>query len=713
MKKDDLGSAFIDPGGSFPAGATGTWTVTCTVGKYGIDDGGSIIVTRRAMSDAIMPQCDDPAAPGYVTASTDGDARLRLWYDNRYFIRPYQGAIVAKVFDGSLREGDIVRIVIGDTSQGSPGWSLQTFPEKRHTFWVRVDAFGTREYYDIDNQPYLTIVPGAPASVEAILPTTARPDDELPVWVRVTDEWGNPTPDFQGRVRLTCDKSARISCAGEMKTGIERVGTVVFPDEGTFRIAVAAGEMSGRSNPVVVSQSAPRILWGDMHGQTEQTVGTGTVEDYFRFARDYALMDVAGWQGNDFQVTDETWDEVLRQSKAFNRPGEFVVFPGYEWSGLTPAGGDHNILYLDDDQPIYRSSHWQIHDGSSEENDRYPISELWREFRGRSDMMAIAHVGGRYANFDFWDEDFSGLVEIHSHHGTFEWFAEEAIERGFVAGFVGQSDDHTGRPGLSGPLRPLARDFATFDVSGGYTGIFAEERTREAVWDALKRRHCYATTGTRIFLDVRCGDSMMGDVVTPGRKRHFDITVAATAPILDLEVRRNTDTVYRHTFDVEADDSWIRVEWSGVRIRSRAKTADWDGTIVVTNGTITNFRPYAFDRRDQGVFRTSDRSLDVRSATSGDIDGVFLKVDGDAPTITFSSRQATCSVPVEELDGVRAIPAGGENLEVRFSRTRIGNRPRNLQLEFSDDDHTGRAAYWVKVVQLDGHMAWSSPIYFL
>ncbi len=37
-----------------------------------------------------------------------------------------------------------------------------------------------------------------------------------------------------------------------------------------------------------------------------------------------------------------------------------MVFPGYEWSGNTATGGDHNVIYLKDDPPIFRSSHWQI-----------------------------------------------------------------------------------------------------------------------------------------------------------------------------------------------------------------------------------------------------------------------------------------------------------------------------------------------------------------
>jgi len=716
MKPADLGRAVIEPKGAFPAGYTGTWKITYTAGKYGIDDGGSIIVARRSMSDAVMPQCENPGADGYVTAATDGDARLDVFYDNRYWIRPWRGAIVVKVYDGSLAEGDTVTVTLGDTSAGSPGWSLQTFPETRHTFMVLVDAFGTREYYEIAGHPHITIVPGPPSGIEAVLPSVAAPGEEVSIHVRVSDQWGNPVAEYDREVFIGCPDGCE--CTGhafKMKRGVERVAAVRFTRDGIFRIDVESGGMRGKSNPVVVSSGSRRVFWGDMHGQTEQTVGTGTIEEYFRFARDCALIDAAGWQGNDFQVTDGTWEEVCELTKKYHEPGRFVTFLGYEWSGLTPAGGDHNILYREDFQGLYRSSHWQVHDGSSEETDRYPISELWNEFRGRDDVMAVAHVGGRYANFDYWDDEFSGLVEIHSHHGTFEWFAKEALRRGLLVGFVAQSDDHTGRPGLSGPLRPLARDFATFDVWGGYTGILAGELTRGAVWDALKARHCYATTGRRIHLDVTTpSGAVMGDVVTGDTAVELRVSIAGTAPLLDVEILRGIETVYRHPFGLSPEGTWVRIEWSGVRVRSRAKTADWDGIIKIDGGVVEEYRPYAFDQEGQGVARTSENELRVVSTTSGDIDGVFLMIKGDSPHITCENPNIRCRVAVDELEeNPVCFDAGGVDLQMRFSLCSPFGRPENLAFEFRDDGIlTCVTPYWVKVVQLDGHMAWSSPIYF-
>ncbi len=37
-------------------------------------------------------------------------------------------------------------------------------------------------------------------------------------------------------------------------------------------------------------------------------------------------------------------------------------------------------------------------------------------------------------------------------------------------------------------------------TSSGYAGVWATENTREALWDAMKRKEVYATTGPRMIV---------------------------------------------------------------------------------------------------------------------------------------------------------------------------------------------------------------------
>ena len=679
-----------------------------------MDDGGSILIVQRDMTDAGPLQCESPNGVGYVTALTTGDARLKISFDPWRWVRPWRGALVVGVCDGSLAPGERIEVILGDTGSGSPGWVLQTFPETRHDFRVLVDPFGTRKYRPLQEHPFIRIEPGKPVSLNAVLPSVVKPREDVQIWVRVLDRWDNPVVKFEGDVKIDCKNMVEgIPTVYRIGKGVDMVGTIRFPEEGLYRLKLNCNKLWGQSNPVSVSKNNRSLFWGDLHGQTQDTIGTGTVEEYFTFARDRALIDVTSWQGNDFQITDSTWNEVCKLTKEFHKPGHFITFLGYEWSGLTPVGGDHNIMFLEDDQTLSPSSRWQA-SSPSEGEFFYPISRLWERFKGRRDVMAVAHVGGRHANLDFWNPELCGLLEIHSSHGTFEWLAEEALQRGLLVGFMGGSDDHTGRPGMSPPLRRGGiRGSVRLDVYGGLTGIYASELTRQAIWEALRSRHCYATTGSRIIMDVRCGRFLMGDVVEGHAPLELVVEVMGTAPLLDVEVHRDDAVVYRHPFTSD-NASWVRVDWSGLRVKSRNRRAPWNGSITVSGGRIEEFIRFGFRRECERIDCVSENEVKVESTTSGDMVGVFLRISGKQSVVRFNCSGMDREVDVGELGLIpMEFDAGGLNMKLRFSLCHPHERPESLRFSYTDPEPLkGLHAYWVKVLQMDGHSAWASPIFY-
>jgi len=115
------------------------------------------------------------------------------------------------------------------------------------------------------------------------------------------------------------------------------------------------------SNPITIADRLPTLqkYRDDLHAQRDATVGTGTEAEYFAFGRDWARLDFTSHQGNDLQMDDEDWRRLNDTTRRFHEDGRFVVFPGYEWSAHSPAGGDRNVFYRDEGMPIFRSSHWQ------------------------------------------------------------------------------------------------------------------------------------------------------------------------------------------------------------------------------------------------------------------------------------------------------------------------------------------------------------------
>ena len=69
---------------------------------------------------------------------------------------------------------------------------------------------------------------------------------------------------------------------------------------GVFRVrARGPGGLEAESNPLFVDETAPHLVWADLHGHSNLSDGTGTPDDYYRYARDVAGLDVAALTDHD------------------------------------------------------------------------------------------------------------------------------------------------------------------------------------------------------------------------------------------------------------------------------------------------------------------------------------------------------------------------------------------------------------------------------
>ena len=492
-----LGHAEISPRGDFEAGSYASFTLTYTAGVFGIDDSGSLRVCFRFASDQGSPQFDDPSGANYCTVEASNGAVLQVRWDPKANVRPWDRTLWIKVVKGYLREGDQIVIRFGVTDHGGPGMRLQTFAEKTFEFRVLADPIATFNFQPLPVQPMICIVPGPPERFVAVLPTRRRPGEKFALKVKGEDRWGNPSD--------RCDQTLILEAQGGI-AGLPRtmqltpgrfafeVGDLSVAGPGDVSIIVRdeAGTVLAETNPRRIDSRDLVHFWGDLHGQSEETIGTGSAREYFAFARDRAFVDACAHQGNDFQITDEFWAELNRITAEFDDPGSFVALPGYEWSGNTSLGGDRNIYFPEEGRIIRRSSHALIEDQTTASYDCNNARELFRAFAeaGEFDVVCFAHCGGRYADIGYaHDGRFERSVEVHSSWGTFEWLVHDAIDLGYRVGIVANSDGHKGRPGASYP------GAGKFGAIGGLTCYLMEELTRPALLDCLRKRRHYGTTG--------------------------------------------------------------------------------------------------------------------------------------------------------------------------------------------------------------------------
>ena len=177
-----------------------------------------------------------------------------------------------------------------------------------------------------------------------------------------------------------------------------------------------------------------------------------------------------------------------------------------------------------------------------------PIYEV-TQIKGDGESHPFLSPNDEFAGYDvLWDKGNLGPVLKQEHMLQYE-YAREALKTGlklgdklgtnpYQFGMVGSTDAHTGlataaeenfygkhagKEPHSGRWSQLVGDFEEVkyygweQVSSGYAAVWATDNTREAIWDAMKRREVYATTGSRIMLrffggwDFNANDAMLRD----------------------------------------------------------------------------------------------------------------------------------------------------------------------------------------------------------
>jgi hypothetical protein len=727
-----MGSARLTPSGPFVAGSHQELTLIYTAGDFGIDDTGMLKISWRTTSDMSKPQFDQPQAANYTTVEASNGARLEVWFD-RLNIRPYANTVLIRVGRGYLRAGDTLTVRFGDRRQGSPGYRLQTNVEAQVELKTSVDAFATYEFCELPIQPAFDLVAGPAVRWNAIVPSLAVIGEPFRLAVVAEDIWGNPASGVGETLTIVTSRPIRglpRSIRHENGSRTTVINDLVAEQQGDIDLTVQCNETElARANPMRAVAAAPaRRYWGDLHGQSGETIGMGSAEDYFHYARDLAFIDIVGHQGNDFQITDAFWSKLNQLTSAFDVPGRFVCVPGYEWSGNTGMGGDRNVFFRHEDRSIRRSSHILV-GGQTSTAAIHTAEELFRALKGE-DAVVIAHVGGRYADITrAHDGRLERAVEVHSTWGTFEWMLHDAFAQGFRVGVVCHSDDHKGRPGAA---RPGA---SSFGAIGGLTCYFMPELTREALFAALRSRHHYGTTGARIFLDMKgkfaelvtvlsddpqlgpveerkLSLAQMGDIVRPGSAvMHLEAEVLGTAPIDQVDIfygTRMAQTLwpYRPT-DLGRR---VRVLWQGAEYRGRGRETLWQGRLRLEGNRIARFASVNFLNPERKI-----RELAWSSVTTGNLAGVDLWLETDGGTLCIETNVVSGSVQLAALADNRLVfEGGGLGRQISVYRLPEQDWTRRMIVAHAVNFPGGAdLPVYLRVTQADGHQAWSSPIYLI
>ena len=291
-----------------------------------------------------------------------------------------------------------------------------------------------------------------------------------------------------------------------------------------------------------------KLFFGDLHEHSDVSICGRTVDqsinESYQHMRDLVSLDFACVTDHGFNLNPYLWAYTAKLARVNDDSDRFLTFLGEEWtsqfkktSAEHPFGyyGHRNLILADPYFPRWWNG----------QNAQTP-AQLWEDLRKlNANFVNIPHqladTGCIPTDWNFTDEEAQPVAEIFQIRGSYEfkgtpreagrttpgpgYFLQDAWARGIVIGVIA-SPDH----------------------GGGYgkACVYAAELTREAILDALRRRHCFGTTAARIFLDVRVDGHLMGEKIAQPAGKAVEIKVAVRCPadIGRIEVCRNNKFIY-------------------------------------------------------------------------------------------------------------------------------------------------------------------------
>ncbi len=561
-------------------GSVGTWEMTLRLSSR--LKGDEIVLWlggHRWVKTDLLAQNQDPRAPNYVSASIAGGLQLKpAPRDPPKKIHELM-RVPFRIPKKGIPSGSTIRILVGDRSQGSPGFTGPVFRCGNVflplTARPKPETLGKKEFNWI-GAFQLDFLGGTIDNLKVLAPSQVACQEPFSVTVRPQDRYGNISEHSPGGLDISIEgrKIHRESQPALNPAGAIEIGDLSFKKEGIKRIEVQ--DTDGRraiSNPIRVGKSDNCLFWGLIHEHTEISDGMGSLGSCYRNLRYGSRLDFGASSDHDhvYETSDEMWGMTKKAAAKYHDPGSFVTLLGYEWAKWRKNGdGDRNVYYPGDDGEMFRSETGQFD----------TPNKLFQALEGQECLIIPHHTAyeGNFCDWSHHDPQKERLVEIYSVWGSSEmsaergnplpirnpraynpkWikvsgerpslgeqpvgFVQNALAQGWRVGFTGGGDMHKSHPG-----HDVRKGFPPYDYKPGITGVCAPEKTRKAIYTGLKSRCCYATTGARIILQMDLNGSPMGSELLAGEcaPREINLEVHGTSEIAKVELIRNNQVIRR------------------------------------------------------------------------------------------------------------------------------------------------------------------------
>ena len=554
---DGEGQAFIKPSET-TIGKVDNYRMIFKVGPSGIAKGGSIRIDLPSNGafhglepklNWTKPQIGNPSGRGFVKAYPDNKVNITIETFKHVFSKQKSYRIRLSAITELLPDENIVVLYVHAGAQ----WITQL-----NQFPIFTDIDGNGRSNRIAKVPNINVKGGSARQIRVTIPSVLEAGGTFDLRVSILDDLGYRASEYSGSIRFQTDgvlSNLRDSYTFSKEDySVHVFSGVSFQGAGIFTIVVDDGSMSGESNPCEVLASAPpyNLYWGDFHWHSKASDGLRSSQEGFRYARDITCLDFTSMTDHDVLLDPrDMWDYACDVANSFNTPGKFVTLISYEWTApsATVGGPGHkNVYYAGEKGPLfsYKESATSQPDG------------LWSHLEDLDAVTIPHHVAKPVAATDwsYRNDELQPLAEIYSNHGNGEFdgaspqvqagvaenYVQDALKMGHKLGFIASTDSHYTLPGGNEFL--ASKGF--WQAIPALTAVYAPSLTRQDLFEQIKSRHTYATTGKRVVLGFTMNDSfMMGDEFAAAYPPELYIWVIGAGSFIDkVEIIRDNAVIH-------------------------------------------------------------------------------------------------------------------------------------------------------------------------
>jgi hypothetical protein len=294
-----------------------------------------------------------------------------------------------------------------------------------------------------------------------------------------------------------------------------------------------------------------RIVRGEFHRHSEISMdggGDGTLIDQWRYILDAAAMDWVGCCDHDNGGGREySWWITQKLTDVFYSPGKFAAMFSYERSVGYPEG-HRNVIFVQRGirpLPRYRSS--TIASAPKSDQPAHAVdTQMLYAYLKQFDGVTASHTSATGMGTDWRDNDPNAEPVVEIYQGDRQNYEmpdaprspreQDSIGGWRPKGFINLALDKGYRLGFE-----ASSDHVSTHMS--YANLYVKDVTREAVLDALKKRHVYASTDDTLA-DVESGTHMMGDEFSTADPPTLKIKLRGAAKFAKVTIIRDGKTVY-------------------------------------------------------------------------------------------------------------------------------------------------------------------------